>query len=114
MPLLSLHRCYTQAYLDKHIVDCSTHKECRIRFPSNKIKGPKAEAVETLDEHLGVDDDVRRELELDEAAKDGTLPDDILHFKNIRAMQPCPVVLYCDFECFVQDDGKHVPSGFAL
>ena len=29
-------------------------------------------------------------------------------------MQKWPVVLYCDFECFVRDDGEHVPSGFAL
>ena len=112
-----LHRCYTQQHLDKHILDCSTHKECRISFPSNKIKGCKAdgqEAVETLDEHLGVDNDVRRGLELAEAEKDGTLPDNILHFKNIKAMQKCPIVLYSDFECFVQNDGEHVPSGFAL
>ena len=83
-----LHRCYTQQHLDKHLINCSTHKECKISFPSNKIKGRKEdEAVETLDELLGIDDDVRRGMELDEAEKDGTLPDNILHFKNIKAMQ---------------------------
>ena len=114
-----LHRFVREDLLRKHRPDCLRHSPARIVFPSPFIKKSKLEEeeeaqVETLEEHLGVDADVRGKIDGDKK------PENILFFKQIKNTHRVPFVLYVDFETFIKkgveegvdDKDIHEPSGF--
>ena len=107
-----LHRFYKELNLQRHIPDCSTNKPCVITFPSAKVKkknkDEEEEEIETIEEHMGIDVDVKSE----------ELPGNILTFTQEQNEFPVPFALYIDFEAFIVKDASdpdkdhHEPSGF--
>ena len=110
-----LHRFYKDFCLQRHLPDCSTNPPCAITFPSSKVKpkkknkDEKEEDIETIEEHMGIDADL----------KSDELPENILTFNQEQNEFPVPFVLYIDFEAFIMKDSSdpdkdhHEPSGFA-
>src|SRR6267154_1206889 len=113
---------YTEDKLKRHRPECIKHAPLRITFPSTQIRKSKRVEEkeeeeeesdhETLEEALGIDDDVRVE-------DNGNKPENILEFNQFKNTFMVPFVLYVDFETFikkgVEDDETedvHEPSGF--
>ena len=70
------------------------HAAVRITFPSPVVRKSKREEetdeLETLEEHIGIDADVRVE-------DNGKKPENILEFKQFKNSYMVPFVLYVDF-----------------
>ena len=126
-----LCRFYKPHTLEKHLTLCGQNEPCRITFPSKKIKVRKGkdtgidtsgegdgkendaeEGCESIEEHMGIDADVRWEMELKEAIADGLKPDNILCYTQQMNEFQVPFAIYADFESYIGEGDVHLPSGF--
>ena len=107
-----------QSIVDKHTEECTAlHKPVRIKFPSSKIKTDGAAEGENqgVEDLLGFDDaEEKKKLEREIARAERKLPDNVMYFKNYEKTFKVGFVMYADFECFIREDGQHIPSGFCV
>ena len=101
-----LHRFSTQDRLKQHIDLCSTHEAVHIVMPSSQLPKPKSKRGETensdVQEHEGSASDAIPQL-----------PPNIVRFKDYKSQFRCPFIIYYDFECFINENQQHEPSGFS-
>ena len=80
--------------------------------------GPELQGVEdlVLEPTVGRVDRERVKVARENAALADVdqLPGNILAFDQYKAAFKVPFTLYADFECYVTEDRKHVPSGYCL
>ena len=145
-----LHRFTREVLLERHSPDCFRNAPCRIRFPSTRVVSKKSEELmgdeaenysdpESLEQLLGIDDDVRdilrgkqdaavddeiktivEEQMMDDCDNDNgnKLPEYIMHFKQVKNCYKNSFMFVVDFESFIVKDPNggddiHEPSGFA-